>query len=190
MAEKRLFIGVGVNSEHQKDLLEVAKKLKIGASKKELEARWSPPENWHITIKFLGDVESSEIESLTKAIDNAASRFQTTNLRASGVGAFPEEKHARVIWAGVAKSQVLLDLQTEVESECAPLGFKPEDRDFHPHITLARLRNAVSVREMISPFKRKTFEDVELSELILFESNRSGSFTTYVPIHRAKLGSG
>lgn len=187
MADKRLFIGVGVNSENQSDLLEVCRKLKINASKKELEVRWSPPENWHITLKFLGDVEETQIEDLKAALDRASAKVEASKLRASGVGAFPEERHARVLWAGVARSQVLLDLQSEVEAECTPLGFPPEDRQFNPHITLARLRNAISVRDMISPFVRRTFNDVELSELILFESKQAGPFTTYLPLHRALL---
>lgn len=187
MAQKRLFIGVGVNSEKQKDLIEVCRKLKVSSSKKELEMKWAPPENWHITVKFLGDVDITLIDELQTAMQSAAEKIQPAKLRASGIGAFPEERHARVIWAGVAKSQALLDLQTEVESECLRLGFAVDLRDFNPHITVARLRNAVSVREMISPFVRKTFSDVELNELVLFESRQNGPFTTYTPLFRVPL---
>jgi RNA 2',3'-cyclic 3'-phosphodiesterase len=187
MATKRLFVGVRVNPEEQRDLKEVCKKLRVSADKKELNVKWSPQENWHITLKFLGEVDEARLPEMLTALDEAAAAASQSTVRASGVGGFPEDHRARVIYAGVSRTQALLDLQSEVEAAYAKHGFSPENRDFSPHVTLARLRSAGSITDLISPFVRKTFDDLHLTEIILFESRLAGNFPLYVPLHRASL---
>jgi 2'-5' RNA ligase len=185
---RRLFIGVQVDSEQQRDLQEVCRKLKISSEKKETYLRWTPPENWHVTLQFLGPVDESRIPDIEAALSRAASRCSAAEIRASGIGAFPEERRARVLYAGVARSQALLDLQSQVEAELNGLGFPGEDSDYHPHLTIARLRSAGSVSDLISPFVRKDFAKIRLHEIVLFESVQRGNFPVYIPLYRAPLG--
>lgn len=187
MSSKRLFIGVQVSSKLQADLKQVFQKLKISAQTHDYNIRWSPEENWHITLQFLGPTEDALITKINEAIDQVASTYSSFTVRASGVGGFPEERRARVIYAGVSRTQELLDLQSSIEAATAPLGFKPEDREYSPHITLGRLRSAGSITDLISPFVRKKFEDFQLTELTLFESQLRGNFTHYEPLHRSPL---
>lgn len=187
MAQKRLFIGVQINSDLQKDLKQVHLKLKQMAESREYNIRWSPEENWHVTLQFLGNAEEALIPKIADALDSVAENFESFKVRASGVGGFPEERRARVIYAGVSRTQDLLNLQSSVEQATQSLGFVPEDREYSPHITLGRLRSAGSISDLISPFVRKKFEDFQLTELILFESTLRGNFPHYEPIHRAQL---
>jgi RNA 2',3'-cyclic 3'-phosphodiesterase len=187
MSSKRLFIGVQINSSLQSDLKQVFVKLKQIAQTHDYNIRWSPEENWHITLQFLGNTEEALIPKLYDAIDEVARVYKSFKVRASGVSGFPEERRARVIYAGVSRTQELLNLQTSIEEATLPLGFKPEDREYSPHITLGRLRSAGSISDLISPFVRKKFSDFKLTELTLFESTLRGTFPHYEPLHRVKL---
>lgn len=102
-------------------------------------ARWIDVENYHLTLRFIGDVEghvADEIANVLDRVDRPA--FQMT---LSGVGAFGGKKpHA--VWAGVSPSPDLTALQGEIDRICQRLGLPADPRKFSPHVTLARLRNA------------------------------------------------
>ena len=187
MDMRRLFIGIHVDHEEQPDLKEVCRKLRIGADKREMNLRWPPLENWHVTLKFLGPVEEAILPKIQDAMERAALRGETAEVRASGIGAFPDERHARVLYAGVARSQAILDLQQAVDEELSSLGFLAENEDYRPHITIARLRSSGSVTDLISPFVRKSFGKLKLRELVLFESIQAGAFPVYKPLSKAVL---
>ncbi len=186
---KRLFIGVQISPTLQADLKQVYVKLKQMAQTGDYNIRWSPEENWHITLQFLGNSEDALIPKITEALDQVANNYRSFEVRASGVGGFPEERRARVIYANVARTQELLNLQSSVEQATQPYGFVPEDREYSPHITLGRLRSAGSISDLISPFVRKKFVDFQLTELVLFESTLRGTFPHYEPLHRSQLQS-
>lgn len=102
-------------------------------------ARWIDVENYHMTLRFMGDVECHVADEIVEALDRVhRSPFQIT---LSGVGAFGGKKpHA--VWAGVTPSASLNALQAEIDRICQRIGLSPDQRKFTPHVTLARLRNA------------------------------------------------
>jgi 2'-5' RNA ligase len=103
--------------------------------------KWVDPDSFHITLKFLGDVETGRLESLWRA---AAASIQGTPAFAvmfRGIGAFPNTVRARVVWAGVQDgASELMRLASGVEDACAACGFERERRPFHAHLTLGRAR--------------------------------------------------
>ena len=102
-------------------------------------ARWIDVENYHITLRFIGDVEGHVADEIANALDRV--RRPSFPLTLSGVGAFGGRKpHA--VWAGVAASPDLNALQGEIERICQRLGLPSDPRKFMPHVTLARLRNS------------------------------------------------
>lgn len=102
-------------------------------------ARWIDTENYHITLRFIGDVEGHVADEIANALDRV--RRPAFTLTLSGVGAFGGKKpHA--IWAGVSPSRELNALQAEIERICQRLGLPSDPRKFTPHVTLARLKNA------------------------------------------------
>ena len=101
-------------------------------------ARWIDVENYHLTLRFFGDVEGHVADEIANALDRI--RRPTFSLTLSGVGAFGGKK-PHSIWAGVAASPDLLTLQAEIERISARLGLSSDARKFIPHVTLARLRN-------------------------------------------------
>ncbi|TWG97907.1 2'-5' RNA ligase [Mesorhizobium sp. J18] len=102
-------------------------------------ARWIDVENYHLTLRFIGDVEGHVADEIANALDRV--RRPSFQLELSGVGAFGQKKpHA--VWAGVATSPDLNALQAEIERICQRLGLPADPRKFIPHVTLARLRNS------------------------------------------------
>ena len=187
LTEKRLFIGVKIQAGEQKDLQAVCKKLKQIADKSRYDIKWAPLDKWHITLKFLGNVKIEEINQLKQALSTLALNEFEFKVRASDVSGFPEPRAARVIYAGVSRTQKLLDLQSEIDALASSLGFASEEREYRPHMTLGRLRSPASITDLVSPFVRKKFHDFKISELTLFESALQGSFPVYIPLHTVTL---
>ena len=102
-------------------------------------ARWIDVENYHLTLRFIGDVEGHVADEVANALDRV--RRSSFSLTLSGVGAFGSKKpHA--IWAGAVPSSDLNALQAEIERICQRIGIPSDPRKFTPHVTLARLRNS------------------------------------------------
>lgn len=101
-------------------------------------ARWIDVENYHLTLRFIGDIEGHLADEIANTLDRV--RRPSFQLGLSGVGAFGSKKpHA--VWAGVEPSPDLNALQAEIERICQRLGVPVDPRKFSPHVTLARLRN-------------------------------------------------
>lgn len=100
-------------------------------------ARWIDVENYHLTLRFFGDIEGHVADEIANALDRI--RRPAFTLTLSGVDAFGKKPHS--IYAGVAPSAELFALQAEIERICQRLGLPADPRKFVPHVTLARLRN-------------------------------------------------
>ena len=101
-------------------------------------ARWVDIENYHITLRFIGDVEGHVADEIAHALDRI--RRPSFPLKLSGVGVFGGKK-PHLLWAGVEASPELAALQAEIERICQRLGLAADPRKFLPHVTLARLKN-------------------------------------------------
>lgn len=101
-------------------------------------ARWIDPENYHLTLRFFGDIEPRLADEIVAALDRVERRSFRISL--SGLGAFGNKK-PHSIHAEVAPSPELAGLQAEIERACKRLGLDPDQRKFVPHVTLARLKN-------------------------------------------------
>src|SRR5690348_504538 len=103
-------------------------------------ARWVDPGNYHLTLRFIGEVD----EGLASDIDAALAQIRAPrfDLALAGIGHFGD----RMLWAGVDKSPPLVHLRDKVERALVRLGLAPETRRYAPHVTLARLRNASTVK--------------------------------------------
>jgi 2'-5' RNA ligase len=102
-------------------------------------ARWIDRESFHITLRFIGDVDHRTADEIAAALDRV--RRQQFMLTLTGTGFFGNKK-PHSIWAGVQPAPELAALQADLERVCQRLGLPPEPRKFTPHVTLARLKNA------------------------------------------------
>lgn len=103
--------------------------------------RWSRPENIHLTLKFLGDVEEESLDDLRTVLESACAKHASFEARLAGLAAFPSARRARIVWAGVgAGSERLRSLAADVDADLSSLGFERETRPYEPHLTLGRVR--------------------------------------------------
>lgn len=102
--------------------------------------RWVRPENIHLTLRFLGEIDPARLDSLTQAVAVAASKFAPFKLTVESLGFFGSQKRPRVVWLGLSDFQQLSALAEEVESAVAEAGFGRADKPFKAHLTLARMK--------------------------------------------------
>ncbi len=118
------------------------------------DVRWAAIASIHLTLKFLGEVDPSIITQLGESIENRTRSEQPIKLRLRDLGCFPNAKNPRVIWCGVSgETDSLLRLQQSVEGACSGLGFAPEDRPFHPHLTLGRVNGKRNLQALMDYIK-------------------------------------
>ena len=102
-------------------------------------ARWVKPEQLHLTLRFIGEVNGDRFLDIRDNLMEVSS--ESFPLQLQGVGFFPPRKKPRVVWVGLEKNEQLLRLRSRIETVLVRTGLEPEGRKFAPHITLARLRH-------------------------------------------------
>jgi len=130
----RLFIAINLPAPLRDGIHDASRPLRDAR----LPVRWVPPENYHLTLKFLGEVHPDKIESIQSALDRIGREAASFDVCLEGVGAFPTIRRPRVIWLGADPSPALRCLKQDVEWSLGALGFERETRAFHPHLTLGR----------------------------------------------------
>lgn len=113
--------------------------------------RWMKPDSIHLTLKFLGQVPSDQIDLIKSSLKNAFVSQRAFTLEAAGAGCFPDLHRPRVIWVGVkedAPGHQLQHAQRAVENATSPLGYPTEARDFSPHLTLGRITRDVGALDL------------------------------------------
>lgn len=138
----RSFIAIELPELVKSELEELQKGLK--SSRLDF-VRWVPAENIHITLKFLGNISSVQINGIVDAMKELSQKFEPFELQVGGIGAFPSLRNPRVLWVGLdGDINRLQALQASLEKKLAGFGFAKESRGFTPHLTLARLQEHVS----------------------------------------------
>lgn len=172
----RLFVAVSV----PKHLLEA-----LGEATKDLHrtlpgGRWSPPENQHVTLKFLGSCPANRLEDIAAAVGLVTAAHETASLRVAGLGTFPSRRRARVLWAGLEdQSGLLQSLADGLDDVLTPLGFEPEKREFTPHLTLARWRTPIPLHEPLPDLPPDVLETFNVEAVELFRSHLSPTGARY-----------
>jgi 2'-5' RNA ligase len=147
-------------------------------------------EKLHITLKFLGEIESNQVEALSDAAMRAAQMTRPFMLALEGAGAFPTRGVPRILWLGINDSSgALSELQSHLEEECERAGFAREERPFHPHLTIARIRTPRAARQLARLHQELGFEAIEFSvtELVVMRSELAAGGSRYTEISRHRF---
>ena len=133
-------------------------------------ARWLPPEQFHLTLRFIGEVGNDALADIAEAL--SAIRAAPFTVRLSGVGHFPPRGQPRVLWAGVEDNAALADLNRQIEARLRGIGLAPERRNFAPHVTLARLKQVSlgRVRDFLADHADYITESMAIDEFHLYSS--------------------
>jgi 2'-5' RNA ligase len=145
MEEMRSFIAIELPPEMKLTLARLQNRLKSGSR---ASVKWVGPDSIHLTLKFLGNIDTALIGKITSALEEACRGVRPFSLEISGLGVFPNERRVRVVWVGLTgETGTLGQLQKHIDDGLAPLGFKAEARSFTPHLTLARVREQATLDE-------------------------------------------
>lgn len=128
----RTFIAVGLPSPFEREVAAVAQQLRSVIS-----ARYTPRENYHVTLAFLGEISETGLRAAMEALGQAAAGMQPFPLRPDGIGKFGKARNA-TLWMGIAKVPELMELAERLHRALAEVGIGFDDKPFLPHITLAR----------------------------------------------------
>jgi RNA 2',3'-cyclic 3'-phosphodiesterase len=141
------------------------------------DLRWTSRELWHVTLAFLGEVTEEALADLAPRLENAAGQHRSFTLRVAGAGSFSNPVRANVLWSGMSGDRrALTNLAKTVSAAACEAGAAPPDayRGFTPHLTLARCRAPVDVREIVATLGRYRGPDWTVEEIYLIRSMLGG----------------
>ena len=178
----RLFVGVPLTAGARAALSEHLGRALPGG----LPGRPVPPQNWHLTLRFLGETGPEAASTMTAALHDAV-RTPSFRVVFEGCGAFPRPARASVLWIGVsAGAAELTALATAAEGAARAAGFPPERKPFTPHLTLSRLRTPEDVRAVLDRVPPAGVA-MEVEEVVLYRSHLGGGPPRYEAVERFAL---
>jgi 2'-5' RNA ligase len=146
--------------------------------------KWSPPENLHITTKFIGEWPEAQLEELHRALAGLQAR-PPIPIRVRNLGFFPNQRSPRVFWAGVEGGDKLAGLAADTDRALSPLGVEPENRPFSPHLTLARIKEPVpmqALHDAVGALPSREFGDYIADRFYLYQSRLNPKGSVYVRV--------
>jgi RNA 2',3'-cyclic 3'-phosphodiesterase len=145
MHQIRSFISIELPESVKINLAQIESKLKTTC---QFPVKWVSPDNIHLTLKFLGNIDTSKIDSITEAVRSALHNESPITLNFAGLSVFPSLKNIQIVWVGLGGELDALNvIQNKIETQLIPLGFPPEKRQFTAHLTLARIKEYASYAE-------------------------------------------
>ena len=179
---QRLFIGVPVSESAR---LAISRQIP-----QSLPGRQSPLENWHFTLRFIGNADANQ---RAKLIENLGSMDfgNSFDLEFDQLGAFPNARRARVVWVGVGKGREALEkVADKAESAVVAAGFEAESRRFSAHLTISRLKQPESIAQFLAK-ARKVDARMKATEVILYRSELGPGHSRYsvvaaFPLHQRR----
>lgn len=190
----RAFIAVNLSPAILEKIEQVAQDLQQKMNT--VPVRWVPIENIHLTLKFLGNVSTANLEILMDILGKVVSSHHECDISVGGIGVFPKTHNPRVIWVGMEVPQELTNLQHNIEIETARLGYSREHRPFSPHLTFGRVsRNASTediqkIARILENYKVGFLGATRVRTVYLYRSDLKPEGAEYTPIYSAALNEG
>ena len=183
----RCFLAIELPQEVRDGLARLQERLSsVGRA-----VRWTRTDQIHLTLKFLGEVPDDNVPAVCEAAGAVAKRFAPFEFEVGGSGCFPPGGAARIVWAGIPDPpQTLIDCQRACEQAYGELGFKQENRQYHPHLTIGRVRDPGASRQIRAAVESEgefSAGSLAADELVLFQSILRPSGPTHLIISRAPL---
>lgn len=180
MSKFRGFIAIDIDVAPK--VLEFEKEIEqTGADVKLVE-----PENIHMTLKFLGDLDEELVDQIENIMKDAVKEIDPFTIKLNGTGVFPNKNYIKVVWIGIEDGQIIETIAKRIDEQLSTLGFKKEKRGFSPHLTLGRVKTAKNKERLVKTIEK--YEDVEFGE---FEINsiklKKSDLTPKGPIYTTRV---
>jgi len=184
----RLFIAVDVSEEVRAAVAGQAATLREA----NCDVAWVKPENYHLTLKFLGEAPDGQLNDIRASLDLASAAHAAFELELRGMGCFPTRGAPRVVWVGtLAGRDALAAIAGDVEGTMKELGFARERREFSAHLTIGRVRSsrgAERLHRLLQAEADTGFGRCMVKDLRLYKSTLVPGGSIYELMHSAKLG--
>jgi len=146
------------------------------------DVRWESPDKFHITIKFLGEVDDRRLPEIIALVGSVVQSHTCFNVVYAGLGAFPDTRHPKVVWIGCENPDgTLIRLKDDLDRELATKGFEIERRAFHPHLTLGRVKGPEGMSHLTPMIENLTFEpqSIQINEIVVMKSRLQPQGSVY-----------
>ncbi len=178
---KRLFVAVKIKPDENflSLLYDLQHKLQFE------KISWVRPDNFHITLKFLGKTAEEKLPDIKKALQKAASGYSSFTLNISGTGIFGSSYKPRVIWFGTEDNETLKQLGETVLDTLDAAGFPRDRQNFVPHLTVGRIRKIEHKKlfqEAVAAHRHDFFQEAPVDKIILYESLLKPGGAVYKPV--------
>lgn len=186
----RTFVALELPSEIKEHLAGIQNKLKSSGA----DVKWVEPENIHLTLKFLGEINEKKLDKIVSILDELSKNKNAFYLRLSSLGAFPKINSPRVIWIGVDKGDAeTKDIAKALEEKIASIGIPKENRPFSSHISIGRLRSGLNRQKLVNDlldlqlnFENEAKEFL-VTKITLFKSTLTPKGPIYEVLKEANL---
>ena len=188
----RLFIAIPIPEPVRDEIIRVQQELQPLVPRN--VARWTRPDQFHLTLRFLGDVPVAGLEKLKESVNTVCRTAQPLQLRAEGVGFFPNPRSPRVVWAGIHDREGrLAELQQQIETAVGQFSPEPGEKNFTGHVTLGRLKNprpadTSSLASRAQTLAKRVFGEWTAQEIEIIQSELSSAGARHKLLAALRLG--
>jgi 2'-5' RNA ligase len=193
MSRIRVFLGINFPVAAVRRLADEMAALARPVGEAGWRVSWVPASNLHLTMKFLGQVEEAAVDPLRGRLARGLAPRTPFEMELKGMGAFPSLSQPRIVWAGVQAGAQLAALHKDIEGWCEELGFAREERIFHPHVTVGRVKEAgaTPIAPLIEARAATGFGSGRAGEVVIYQSRLQrvqGRNAEYVALARVAIG--
>lgn len=186
----RSFIAIELPEITRDSLSRIQEELKASAA----DVKWVKPENIHLTLKFLGEIDADQLSKINLILEAVAKEKKSFSLRLSSLGAFPKVDYPRVIWVGIDQGErQTQELAKTLEEKIEKLGIPKEDRAFSSHITIGRVKSSLGRDKLVSSLKglqgyfKDNPQEFTVNKITLFKSTLVPAGPIYEAIKEVSL---
>ncbi|MBS1791149.1 MAG: RNA 2',3'-cyclic phosphodiesterase [Acidobacteria bacterium] len=182
----RTFIAIELPNSVKAELAKLQTELRRTGA----DIGWTNPENIHLTLRFLGEIEERKVDELKRVCAEIAAEFQPFSLCLKDTGYFPDFRRPRVLWVGLGGSiEIAAQLQNRLEQGVSALGFDREDKSFKPHLTIGRVKSGKNVKPLVAKADMYPLPELpfDVGEIVLFKSELLPAGARYTALGKWKL---
>jgi 2'-5' RNA ligase len=189
MKTVRCFLAININLEVVRKLSKVQEQMIEKASDTNMQINWVPPQNIHITMRFLGSITEPMIQAIKDSLEVHTRTTPPLQIVSKGIGSFLNSDGTGVLWAGLEPSEELDSFHSAVCKCLENTGFKEKVSDFIPHATVARIKNAqdAEVQALVDEFKDISPGVSIIKNLVCYRSDISAKGADYKLLWRLPL---
>ncbi len=184
----RCFIAIDIDEATRSRIEELQEQLRQQTQLKKSDAKWVSPANIHLTLKFLGEVRDADIAEVCRIVAATAGDHERFAVEAENVGSFG--RPARVVWVGINDAGRLAELQTDLDGRLAEAGWPKDQKQFHGHLTLCRVKNMPAGKVIGNTLKRQepvSVGTIFVDSLCVYSSDLTPAGAVYALVSRSSM---